>query len=111
MPHPPNAPASARPDSRCRDSDRYTKEALSQSKHVRGRINRYQGSSSIDVFSVVEQLAKDTELFTYKMTLICKEVRTFRKTNKALTKRRKVKKTRVRIKGAFSIEDAFNLIK
>jgi hypothetical protein len=37
-----------------------SKEALSQSEHVRRRITRHQGSSPTSIFSAVKQLAKGT---------------------------------------------------
>ena len=44
------------------------------------------------------------------MTLLREEVRTLRKANEALAKRRKAPKTRVRAGGALSVEDAHSLI-
>ena len=46
----------------------------------------------------------------HQMTLLYDEVRSFRKANLALSKRRRAKKTRVRAGGAFSVEDALQLI-
>jgi len=48
-----------------------------------------------NVFQVVKQLAKDIEVFTYKMTLMQEEVCTFRKANIAFSKRRKAKRTHI----------------
>ena len=44
------------------------------------------------------------------MTLLYEEVRTLRKTNQALTKRRRTKKTRVRARGALTVKDVHSLI-
>jgi hypothetical protein len=44
------------------------------------------------------------------MTLLYKEVRTLRKANEALVKRRRAKKTCVQARGALSIGDALGLI-
>jgi DDE superfamily endonuclease/helix-turn-helix, Psq domain/Tc5 transposase DNA-binding domain len=85
-------------------------DAVSQSSHVRGRIARHQGSSPTAVFLAVEQLAKGIELMAHQMTLLYNEVRSLRKANLALSKRRRAKKTRVRAGGALSVEDAFQLI-
>jgi hypothetical protein len=85
-------------------------DAVSQSKHVQNRMARHQGSSPTGVFSAVKQLAKGTELLAHQMTLMCEEVRTLRKANEALAKRRRAKKTRVRAGGALSVEDALDLI-
>jgi hypothetical protein len=45
------------------------------------------------------------------MTLLREEVRTLRKANEALAKRRRAKKTRVQAGGALTVEDALDLIK
>jgi hypothetical protein len=86
------------------------KDAISQLEHVRIRMSRHQGSSPTGVFSAVKQLAKGTEVIAHQMTLLHEEVRTLRKANEALTKRRRAKKTRVRAGGALSVEDALVLI-
>jgi hypothetical protein len=86
-------------------------EAISQSEHVRSCIASHQGSSPTSVFSVVKQLAKGTELIAHEMTLLREEVRTLRKANKVLAKRRRAKKTRVQAGGALTVEDALDLIK
>ena len=44
------------------------------------------------------------------MTLLHEEIRTFRKTNQTLVKRRRAKKTRVRIRDALTVEDVHSLI-
>ena len=44
------------------------------------------------------------------MTLLHEEVRTLYKTNQALTKRRRTKKTRVRAGGVLTVENVHNLI-
>jgi hypothetical protein len=44
------------------------------------------------------------------MTLLSAEVRTLRKANEALSKRRRAKKTRVRQGGALTIEDAQDVL-
>ena len=44
------------------------------------------------------------------MTLLYKEIRTLRKTNQALVKHRRTKKTRVRVGDALTVEDVYSLI-
>ena len=44
------------------------------------------------------------------MTLLHKKIRILRKTNKILTKRRRVKKTRIRTKDILTVENIHNLI-
>jgi len=74
-------------------------------------MTRYQGNSPTSIFTTVKQLAKRTELLTYKMTLVYKKVQTLRKANKTFAKRQKTKKTYIRAKGALSIQDVLDLIK
>ena len=45
------------------------------------------------------------------MTLLYKKVRTFRKTNQALIKRRRTKKIRIRVGNVLTVENVHNLIK
>ena len=45
------------------------------------------------------------------MTLLHKKIRMFRKTNQVLTKRRRIKKTYVRVKDVLTIKNIHNLIK
>jgi hypothetical protein len=55
-------------------------------------------------------LAKGTELLAYELTLANAEIRTLRQANKALSKRRRAKKTRVRQGGALTVEDAHDVL-
>jgi hypothetical protein len=77
---------------------------------VKNRIARHQGSSLTPIFQTVATLAKGTELLAYEMTLLSAEVRTLRKANEALSKRRRAKKTRVRQGGVLTIEDAQDVL-
>ena len=79
--------------------------ALSQLTLVKNRIARHQGSSPTPIFETIAALAKGTEILAYKITLLLAEVRILRAVNKALSKRRRAKKTRVRQGGALTIED------
>ena len=55
-------------------------------------------------------MAKGTEILAHKITLLLAEVRILRAANKALSKRRRAKKTRVRQGGALTIEDAQDVL-
>lgn len=88
-------------DSWVSQTPRNPNEAISQSEHVRNRIARHQGSSPTSVFSAIKQLTRGTELIAHEVTLLREEVRTLRKANEALTKRRRAQKTRVRAGGHF----------
>jgi hypothetical protein len=85
-------------------------EVISQSEFVRNRMSIHQGNSPISMVSVVNQLAKGTELMAHRMTLMEDKLRTLRKTNEALAKRRKVKRTRLQARGTLTIETAQVLI-
>jgi hypothetical protein len=85
-------------------------EAVSQSEFVQNRISIHQGSSPTSMFSAVKQLAKGTELIAHRMTLMEDELRTLRKANKALAKRRRAKRTRLQDGGALTAGDAQALV-
>ena len=55
-------------------------------------------------------MAKGIEILAYEITLLLAEVRTLRAANKALSKRRRAKKTRVRQGGALTIEDTQDVL-
>ncbi|ESZ89450.1 hypothetical protein SBOR_10167 [Sclerotinia borealis F-4128] len=77
-------------------------DALSQSTLVKNRIAQHQGSSSTPIFETIAVLAKGTEILVYEITLISTEIRTFRKANEVLSKRRRAKKSRIREGGALN---------
>jgi hypothetical protein len=85
-------------------------EALLQTNLVKNRIAYYQGSSPTPIFQTVVALAKGTERLAYKVTLLSAEVRTLRAANKALSKRRRAKKARVRQGGVLIIRDAQEIL-
>ena len=81
-----------------------------QTTLVRNRIAHHQGSSPTPIFTTVTALAKGTEILAHEVTLLTAEVRTLRKANEALSKRRRAKKSRVRQGGALTVEDAQDII-
>ena len=97
-------------DSQVSQTPRNPNEAISQSEHVRNCITRHQVSSLTSVFLAIKQLTRGIELIAHEVTLLQEEVYTLRKANEALAKRRRAPKTRVRARGALSIEDAHSLI-
>jgi hypothetical protein len=106
----PTGPPSADTDPWISQTPHNPTDALSQTTLVKNRIARHQGSSPTPIFETVAALAKGTELLAHELTLVHAEVRTLRKANEALSKRRRAKKTRVRQGGALVIEDATDLI-
>jgi hypothetical protein len=85
-------------------------DALSQSTLVKSRIARHQGSSPTPIFETVVALAKGTEILVHENTLLAAEVRTLRKANEALSKRRRAKKNRVCQGGALIVEDVHDIL-
>ena len=55
-------------------------------------------------------MAKGTEILAHEITLLLAEVRILRVANKALSKRRRAKKTRVYQRGALTVEDAQDVL-
>jgi hypothetical protein len=49
-------------------------------------------------------------MIAYKMVLIQDELRTLRKANLALIKRRRAKKTRLQVRGTLTVEDTLTLV-
>jgi hypothetical protein len=77
---------------------------------VKDRISYHQGSSLTPIFQTVAILAKGIELLAHKVTLMSTELRTLRAANKALSKRRRAKKNRIRQEGVLTIEDAHDIL-
>jgi hypothetical protein len=59
---------------------------------------------------MVALLAKGIEILAYKVTLLTAEVRTLRKANEALSKRRRAKKTRICQGSALIVEDVLDIL-
>ena len=106
----PTRPSSADADPWVSQTPHNPTDALLQTTLVKSRITYYQGSSPTPIFTTVAALAKGTEILAYEVTLLTAENRSLRKANKALSKRRRAKKTRVRQGGALTIEDARDIL-
>ncbi|KAF7914288.1 uncharacterized protein EAF01_000694 [Botrytis porri] len=85
-------------------------EALSQSILVKSRITRHQSSSPTPIFETVLALAKGTERLAHENTLLNAEIRTLRKANEALSKRRRAKKTQLRQGGVLTGQEALDIL-
>jgi len=106
----PTGPPLADADPWVSQTPRNPTEAFSQTALVKDRIARHQGSSPTPIFATVATLAKGTEILAHENTLLAAEVRTLRKANEALSKRRRAKKNRIRQGGALTIEDARDVL-
>jgi hypothetical protein len=85
-------------------------EALSQTTLVRDHIACYQESSPTSLFQTITLLAKGTERLAYELTLINTKLYILQAANKALSKRCRAKKNRIRQEGALTVEEAHNII-
>jgi hypothetical protein len=61
-------------------------------------------------FSAVKQIVKGIEAMAHSVTLLTAENRNLQKSNEALSKSRRAKKTRVRQGGVLTIEDAQDIL-
>ena len=62
------------------------------------------------MLAAVDQLAKGTMAVMHEVALLRSEVSSLRKANEALSKRRRAKKTRVRLGGSLAVQDAHDLL-
>jgi hypothetical protein len=85
-------------------------DALSQVTLVKDRITRYQGSSPTPTFNATVSLARGIEVLAHEVTLLSVEIRILRLANKALSKRRKAKKTRFCQGSTLPIGDAYDVL-
>lgn len=77
-------------------------EAVLQSTLIKDRVVGHRGSSPTPILAAVEQLTKAVVANSHNLTLIAAEVKTLREANKALSKRRRAKRTRLQDGGAVS---------
>ena len=62
------------------------------------------------MLTTVDQFAKGVMVIMYEVALLRVEVSSLRKANKGLSKRRRAKKTRVRLGGSLTVQDAQDLL-
>ena len=62
------------------------------------------------MLAAVDQLTKGTMAVMHEVALLRSEVSSLRKANEALSKRRRAKKTRVRLGGSLTVQDAKDLL-
>jgi hypothetical protein len=85
-------------------------DALSQVTLVKDRITRHQGNSPTPTFNTTVLLARGIEVLAHEVTLLSAEIRILRLANKALSKRRKAKKTRLRQGSILPVGDAYDVL-
>ena len=106
----PTGPPDAINDAQVSQTPHNPIEAVSQTKFVRNRIASHQGSSPTPIFDAVTQLAKGVATLAHSVTLLTAENRSLQKANEALSKRRRAKKTRVRLGGSLTVGDAQDIL-
>jgi hypothetical protein len=85
-------------------------EATSQSEFIKTRISTHQNSSPTSILGAVDRITKGAKAIMHRVALLEAEVSSLRKANEELSKRRRAKKTRVRLGGSLSIQDAEDLL-
>jgi hypothetical protein len=85
-------------------------EATSQSEFIKTRISAHQNSSPTSILGAVDRITKGAKAIMHRVALLEAEVSSLRKANEELSKRRRAKKTRVRLGGSLSIQDAEDLL-
>ena len=85
-------------------------EATSQSELIKNRIAMHQNSFPTSIFTGIDQIAKGAQKFMHRFALLEGENAALREANKALSKRRRAKKTRLRQRGSLSFDHAFGQI-
>jgi hypothetical protein len=85
-------------------------EALSQSTLIKDRVSKHQGSSPTPILTSADQLAKATVSINHRLTLLTGEIKALREANKALSKRRRAKRTRLQDSGPLTSETASRLL-
>jgi hypothetical protein len=85
-------------------------EADSQTGLIKTRISNHQNSSPTSMLNAVDQFAKGAKAMMHQVALLRAENSSLRKANEALSKRRRAKKTRVRLGGSLTVQDAEDLL-
>jgi len=62
------------------------------------------------MLTAVDRLAKGTIAVMHEMAFLRTEVSALRKANEGLSKRRRAKKTRVRLRGSLTVQDVQDLL-
>ena len=73
---------------------------------IKSRIANHQNSSPTLMLAAVDQLTKGTIAVMHQVALLETEVASLCKANKALSKRRRAKRTRVQLGGTLAVQDA-----
>ncbi|APA10377.1 hypothetical protein sscle_06g051470 [Sclerotinia sclerotiorum 1980 UF-70] len=108
-PTPPSLPPSHMPGWVSQTPHNAT-EALSQAFLVRSIIARHHSSSPTPIFKATDPLIKGVEYLASTVTILAFENHDLRLANTGLSKRRRAKKTQLRLGGALTIQEANDII-
>ena len=86
------------------------RETTSQSELIKTRISNHQNSSPTSIISAVDHFTKGAKAIMHRVALLEAEVSSLRKANEGLSKRRRAKKTRVRLGGSLTVLEAGDLL-
>jgi hypothetical protein len=107
---PPASPLPSMADPWVSQTPHNSTETTAQSEFIKQRVAGHQGSSPTPIYAAIDQLAKGTQVLAHSVTLLTDRVQSLERANKALSKRRKAKKTRVRLGGSLTIQDAQDIL-
>ena len=85
-------------------------EADSQTSLIKTRISNHLNSSPTSMLAAIDHFAKGAKAMMHQVALLRTEVSSLRKANEELSKRRRAKKTRVRLGGSLTVQDAEDLL-
>jgi hypothetical protein len=108
-PTPPGTPPAA-VDAWVSQTPHNPTEAVSQSTFIKSRIASHQRSSPTPIYTAVDQLAKGTQALAHSVTLLSAQVLSLQRANEALSKRRRAKKTQLRLEGSLSVQDGQDIL-
>ena len=91
------------------ETPRDLKEAISQSKLLVAQMTRHKSTSSAHILKASRSMAKGLAMIAGAITLLKAENHTLREANKAVSKRRKAKKERIRNGGTPTLGNARDL--
>lgn len=106
----PTGPPSAQSDSWVSKTPQNANEASLQTTHIKDRISRHQDSSPTSIFGALDQITKGATKVMHKVVLMEARVRELEEANTALSKRRRAKKSRIRVGGPLSMHDATDIL-
>lgn len=86
------------------------REATSQSAFIKTRISNHQSSSPTPMLTAVDQFTRGAMGIMYEVALLRAEASSLRKANEEVSKRRRAKKTRVRLGGSLTVQEAQDLL-